>query len=125
MCSALTFLASTRYSSNRLLCAGAIGFTSAAGASIVAGVAGKSIIKGLISGTLGLLLATVGLDPIMTTRRLSFNIVELDSGISLIPLLIGLFALSEVLFQLGKKSTFLQRILAHRKSLSIMKSGME
>jgi putative tricarboxylic transport membrane protein len=72
--------------------------------TIVAGVAGKSIIKGLIAGTLGLLLATVGLDPIMTTRRLSFNIVELDSGISLIPLLIGLFALSEVLFQLGKKS---------------------
>lgn len=72
--------------------------------TIVAGVAGKSTIKGLIAGTLGLLLATVGLDPIMTTRRLSFNIVELDSGISLIPLLIGLFALSEVLFQLGKKS---------------------
>lgn len=72
--------------------------------TIVAGVAGKSMIKGLISGTLGLLLATVGLDPIMTTRRLTFNIVELDSGISLIPLLIGLFALSEVIFQLGKKS---------------------
>ncbi|MBW1998836.1 MAG: tripartite tricarboxylate transporter permease [Deltaproteobacteria bacterium] len=72
--------------------------------TIVAGVAGKSMVKGLISGTLGLLLATVGLDPIMTTRRLTFNIVELDSGISLIPLLIGLFALSEVIFQLGKKS---------------------
>ncbi len=72
--------------------------------TIVAGVAGKSMIKGLISGTLGLLLATVGLDPIMTSRRFSFNIVNLDSGISLIPLLIGLFALSEVFFQLGKKS---------------------
>jgi len=72
--------------------------------TIVAGVAGKSMLKGLVSGCLGLLLATVGLDPIMTTRRLSFNIVELDSGISLIPLLIGLFALSEVIYQLGKKS---------------------
>lgn len=72
--------------------------------TIVAGVAGKSMIKGLISGCLGLLLATVGLDPIMTTRRLTFNIVNLDSGISIIPLLIGLFALSEVIYQLGRKS---------------------
>ncbi|MBW2130582.1 MAG: tripartite tricarboxylate transporter permease [Deltaproteobacteria bacterium] len=72
--------------------------------TVVAGVAGKSIIKGLISGAFGLLLATVGLDPVMTTRRLTFNVVDLDSGISLIPLLIGLFALSEVFLQLGKKS---------------------
>ncbi len=72
--------------------------------TIVAGVAGRSMVKGLVSGTIGLLLATVGLDPIMTSRRLTFNIVELDGGISLIPLLIGLFALSEVLYQLGRKS---------------------
>jgi len=72
--------------------------------TIVAGVAGKSMIKGLISGCLGLLLATVGLDPIMATRRLTFDIVELDGGISFIPLLIGLFALSEVIYQLGRKS---------------------
>lgn len=70
--------------------------------TIVAGVAGKSMIKGLISGCLGLLLATTGLDPIMTVRRFTFDIVELDSGISLIPLLIGLFALSEIIYQLGK-----------------------
>jgi putative tricarboxylic transport membrane protein len=72
--------------------------------TVVAGVAGKSMLKGLISGGIGLLLACVGLDPIFTVRRLSFDIVELDSGISLIPLLIGLFALSEVIFQLGRKS---------------------
>ena len=72
--------------------------------TVVAGVAGKSVLKGLISGAVGLLLATVGLDPIMTTRRLVFDMVDLDSGISLIPLLIGLFALSEVFLQLGKVS---------------------
>jgi len=72
--------------------------------TIIAGVAGKSIIKGLISGALGLLLATVGLDPILTTRRFVFDQPNLDSGLSLIPVLIGLFALSEVFLQLGRKS---------------------
>jgi putative tricarboxylic transport membrane protein len=72
--------------------------------TIIAGVAGKSILKGLISGALGLLLATVGLDPIMTTRRFVFDQADLDSGLSLIPVLIGLFALSEVFLQLGRKS---------------------
>ena len=72
--------------------------------TIIAGVAGKSILKGLISGGLGLLLATVGLDPIMTTRRFVFDQADLDSGLSLIPVLIGLFALSEVFLQLGRKS---------------------
>jgi putative tricarboxylic transport membrane protein len=72
--------------------------------TIIAGVSGKSMIKGLISGAFGLLLATVGLDPIMTTRRFSFDMVDLDSGLPLIPVLIGVFALSEVFYQLGRKS---------------------
>ena len=72
--------------------------------TIIAGVSGRSMIKGLISGALGLLLATVGLDPIMTTRRFVFGQADLDSGLSLIPVLIGLFALSEVLLQLGRKA---------------------
>jgi putative tricarboxylic transport membrane protein len=40
----------------------------------------------------------------MTTRRFVFDQADLDSGLSLIPVLIGLFALSEVLLQLGRKS---------------------
>lgn len=71
--------------------------------TIIASVSGKSMIKGLISAALGLLVATVGLDPIMTTRRFCFDLVELDGGLSLIPVLIGLFALSEVFLQLGRK----------------------
>ena len=72
--------------------------------TIIAAVSGRSMVKGLISGSLGLLLATVGLDPIMTTRRFTFNVVDLDSGLPLIPVLIGIFAMSEVFLQLGRKS---------------------
>lgn len=71
--------------------------------TIVAGVAGDSIIKGLISGVLGILLATIGLDPIIAVRRFTFDVPNLDSGLSLVPLLIGLFVLSEVFVQLGNK----------------------
>ena len=68
--------------------------------TIIAGMGGESIIKGLIAASLGLLLATVGLDPIIGIRRLCFGMAELDSGIAIMPMLIGLFAIPEVIVQL-------------------------
>lgn len=60
------------------------------------------IVKGLTSAGVGLFFAMVGLDIITTTRRYCFGILELDRGFNLIPVLIGLLALSEVLIQLKK-----------------------
>jgi len=68
--------------------------------TIIAGMGGESIIKGLIAASLGLLLATVGLDPIIGIRRLCFGMAELDNGIAIMPMLIGLFAIPEVISQL-------------------------
>lgn len=65
------------------------------GISIVAGLTGKSVIKGLIGGVLGLLLATVGIDGMGGVNRFTFGTVYLMGGISFIPLLIGLFAFSQ------------------------------
>ena len=62
--------------------------------------AGKSLIKGLIAGFFGLLLATVGLDPILGYARFSFNIPNLMTGFPLLPVLIGLFAISQIFIQL-------------------------
>lgn len=67
--------------------------------TIIASVSGKSFVKGLISTSLGLLFASIGLDPILGSRRLTIGILELDSGIQLLPMLIGLFAVAEVLRQ--------------------------
>jgi len=64
--------------------------------TMVATVAGKSIIKGLIAAGFGLMLSTVGLDPILSTQRLTFGILKLEEGFSMIPMIIGLFALAEV-----------------------------
>jgi putative tricarboxylic transport membrane protein len=71
---------------------------------IIIAVAGKSLTKGLIAGVIGLLVGTVGLDPIMATRRFGFDLSQLDEGIALMPMLIGLFALSEFFMNAEKKA---------------------
>jgi len=76
------------------------------GLTIIASVSGKSLVKGLISGFFGLLIATVGLDPVTGYARFSFNIPNLMTGFPLLPVLIGLFAISQIFIQLeavGKK----------------------
>jgi putative tricarboxylic transport membrane protein len=72
--------------------------------TIIASVSGASMIKGLISAAAGLLFATIGLDPITATPRLSFGIMTLDSGLNLLSVLIGLFALPTIFAQLLRKS---------------------
>jgi len=67
------------------------------GISILTGVSGKSVIKGCMGGLLGLLISTVGLDPFTGVKRFTFGTVFLTGGISLIPVLIGTFAFSQVL----------------------------
>jgi putative tricarboxylic transport membrane protein len=67
---------------------------------VVAGTGTQSHIKGLLSTAVGVLIASVGLDPITTQRRFTFGSLELDSGIDLLAMLIGLLVMSEVLVQM-------------------------
>lgn len=67
------------------------------GLSIMASAAGRSILKGLISGWMGLLFSTVGIDSIVGVERFTFGIAELGSGFNLLPVLIGVFAIGQVL----------------------------
>ncbi|WP_133013417.1 tripartite tricarboxylate transporter permease [Marinomonas flavescens] len=70
------------------------------GLTIIASVSSNNILKGLLAGTIGLLVSTVGLDPITSVPRFTFGIMDLYNGINVIPVLIGLFAISEALNQL-------------------------
>lgn len=72
------------------------------GLTIIASVSSQNILKGLLAGTIGLLVSTVGLDPISSVPRFTFGVMDLYSGINVIPVLIGLFALSEALNQIEK-----------------------
>ena len=68
------------------------------GIVVVSTLIGKDPLKGLLSGTLGLLLATVGGSPLSGQARFTFGRIELFDGIEFVPALIGLFAISEMLF---------------------------
>lgn len=69
------------------------------GLSIIASISGKSPIKGLISGFLGLLVATIGLDPLGGFPRFTGGFTELYT-VPFIPVMIGLFAASEAFAQM-------------------------
>ena len=73
------------------------------GLTIIAGVSSKSLLKGLMSGALGLLLSTIGLDPIDGTKRFMFGQSFLAEGINVTCALIGLFSMSQA-FVLAEKA---------------------
>lgn len=67
------------------------------GLSVLSYLDSDNIIKTLISGLLGLLLACVGMDPMLGVARFTWGTSTLLSGIEMIPIMIGLFAVTEVL----------------------------
>ncbi|MGI6358460.1 MAG: tripartite tricarboxylate transporter permease [Bacillota bacterium] len=60
--------------------------------TLMASLGSRSILKGLMGGLLGLLLATVGIDPVGGRPRFTFGQYSLTSGFAFLPVLIGLFA---------------------------------
>ncbi|MCK0167334.1 tripartite tricarboxylate transporter permease [Jannaschia sp. S6380] len=65
--------------------------------TIIAGVSGDSLLRGALSALLGLLLATVGLDLVYGTNRFTFGDPNLMGGLNFIAVLIGLFAIPEII----------------------------
>ena len=74
--------------------------------TIIASASGGSLIKGMIGGCLGLIVGTIGMDPVFTTTRLTFGILKLSSGVELLVMLIGLLAFSELLKQTSNINKF-------------------
>ena len=65
------------------------------GLTIIASISGDSVVKGVISGLLGMLIATVGLDPVVGTPRFTFGTTALTAGFAFIAVMIGLFGVAE------------------------------
>ncbi len=70
------------------------------GISMMISVAGGDLLKGLILGAAGILLSCIGLDPILSVRRFTFQNTSLLAGISFIPVMVGMFGIGEVMFQI-------------------------
>jgi putative tricarboxylic transport membrane protein len=69
------------------------------GLSMLAAISGESSIRNLISGALGVLVSTVGIALVTGTERFTFGLAPLYDGIDFVPVLIGIFAVSELLNQ--------------------------
>lgn len=67
------------------------------GLSVVGAVSGNSPMKGFISAVFGLFLAVIGMDSFTAVKRFTFGINRLSEGLEMIPVLVGMFAVSEVL----------------------------
>ena len=67
------------------------------GLTVIASLAGDSVIKGLFSGVMGLALGCVGLDAITGVPRMTLGVIQLEDGINFVPALIGLFSISQVM----------------------------
>ncbi|MDA1017965.1 MAG: tripartite tricarboxylate transporter permease [Planctomycetota bacterium] len=63
----------------------------------IASVAGESLLKGLLAGMLGILLPLPGIDPATSRPRLTLGFVEVNNGFELLPVLIGLFAITQII----------------------------
>lgn len=69
--------------------------------SIISGLVGDSMVKGIISAAFGLFCATIGLDPENSTPRLIFGFYELYDGLPLVSVALGTLAVSEILRRLA------------------------
>jgi len=70
--------------------------------SMVAGLTGGSMLKGFISGALGLVVTVIGADPIMAVPRFTLGTEFLASGFQFLPILIGVFAFAQIMTDLEK-----------------------
>ncbi len=66
------------------------------GVSMVASLSGSALMKGVVAGGLGFLLAMVGLDPLAGVDRWTFDLIYLWDGFHVVPLALGLFGLAEM-----------------------------
>ena len=78
--------------------------------SMLASISGRSSLRNLIAGAIGVFIATVGTHLATGIERFTFGVPELTEGVEFVPVLIGLFAVSEMLTQSQAADQALERI---------------
>ncbi len=77
------------------------------GLSTIAVMSADNMGKGLVSGAIGILVSTVGIDPNVGVPRFTFGSYELVQGVAVIPCMIGLFSFSQVLYLIGSHRQYI------------------
>jgi putative tricarboxylic transport membrane protein len=83
------------------------------GLCIISSISGRSMLLGLLTGALGMLIATIGIDDISGVARFTFGNINLFSGVNFIPVMIGLFAMSQAfngVEEIHKKSVATKKV---------------
>lgn len=93
------------------------------GLSVIASVSDGSLIKGAIAAMIGLMIATVGTDPVSGVARFNFGSPDLLSGVPFVLVMIGLFAVSELLEQIGQPER--ARDQAHTSRFRLPSFGLQ
>ncbi|WP_018915573.1 tripartite tricarboxylate transporter permease [Vreelandella zhanjiangensis] len=73
--------------------------------TIIASLVGDSLMRGLIAGLIGIAIATIGPDPLMARERFTFGYELLTAGIPFLVVLIGMYAMSQLLSELEPTSS--------------------
>ena len=84
---------------------------------VIGSVVAQSVIKGILSTLLGAIVALIGLDTLTAEPRMTMGFPELEDGLALVPLLIGVFVISEIIIQAEKAAK------AHLDGLSVASSN--
>ena len=90
----------------------------------VISVSEGGLIRGLISGLIGLIIALIGTDPISGNLRYTFNQVDLFEGVSFMPALIGMFSITQILELTGVKRIANENIKIDRIKREKMPKGL-
>lgn len=91
------------------------------GLTMVAGVSGKNLTKGIMTACIGVAISTIGIDPIEGVPRMMFGRMDLLGGINLISAMLGIFALSECLIRATEKEReFDSSIKVGKATISIL-----
>lgn len=94
------------------------------GLMLVTQLTGGSKVKAIIMAATGLLLSTIGLDPISSAERFSYGTLTLLTGLDLVPIAMGLFGISEVFSMLGE-SGLLEKVKPPKGLLKLLPSRDE
>jgi putative tricarboxylic transport membrane protein len=95
------------------------------GLTLVSYLGSGSIAKALAMAALGLLLGTVGLDPVRSHERFTFGVLSLQGGLDLVPMVMGLFGLSQVFNLLATKGEPAEKVGELGGLLSLLPSRQE
>lgn len=95
------------------------------GLTIIAGVSSKSMLKGLMSGVIGLLISTVGMDPMEGVPRFMFGQSALYNGVDVTCALIGLFSMSQILILAEKKIVARPKAASFKSKFTLTKPELK